>query len=90
MHEVLAPTVVAGEIICTIDRMKIGFALNTEADWREEKKCRGKQSPKPTHLFSRRIFIYYIIFLSDAAQCRASEEEEQTGHKKGGLVGDRG
>lgn len=35
MHEVLTPTVEAGEIICTIDRMKIGFALNTEAEMKK-------------------------------------------------------
>lgn len=89
MHKVLTPTAVAGEIICTIDRMKIGFALNTEL---EMKKVLRQAVPKAhTDFFlSLYIYLFCIIFISDTAQCRVSEKEEQAGHKTGGLVGDRG
>lgn len=66
MHEVLAPIAAEGEIICNIDRMKIGFALNTELN-RETRKCPGKRSLKPGQAF---------FFFSDTAENRGSEEEE--------------
>lgn len=69
MHEVLAPVAAAGEIICNIDRMKIGFALNTELN-REMRKCPGKRSLKPGQAFS------LFFFFSDTAENRGSEEEE--------------
>lgn len=50
MREVLAPIAAEGEIICNIDRMKIGFALNTELN-RETRKCPGKRSLKPGQAF---------------------------------------
>lgn len=70
VHEVLAPIAAAGEIICNIDRMKIGFALNTELK-RETRKCPGKRSLKPGQAFSLSFF-----FFSDTAENRRSEEEE--------------
>lgn len=82
MHEVLSPTVEAWEIICTIDRMKIGFCT---------KKNVASSSPRspPRHFFSPSIYFFFIIiFLFDAAQCRVSEDKEKDGQKKGELVGD--
>lgn len=49
------------------------------------------QSLPRLFFFSLLIYLFiFFIFLPNAAQCRVSEEEEQAGHKKGGLVGDRG
>lgn len=60
IHEVLTPTVEAGEIICTIDRMKIGFVLNTEAEMKVSRQAVPKAHPD---FFSSGIFFYYYFSL---------------------------